>query len=177
MQTLIRSVIIFILIFITWSTIEVNAQPAFKAKERIRQMKKMKLLDILVLTEEEADKFIVKYNSWENKTEAQREEIDKISDELFEAIKNEAKDDEFQKLSAKLLSAQEKFFSIQMEKFKAMRDILSPANYAKYLVFEDRFIKELGKRMMQGRGKGDGKGSGRGHGRGMGNIDEMDGER
>lgn len=160
MQTLIRSIIIAFVFVITFSTIEVVAQPAFKAKERMRQMKKMKLLDILVLTEEEADKFIIKYNAWENKVDAQREEVDKASDELFEAIKNESDDEELQKLSAKLLATQEKFFALQMEKFKAMKEILSSENYAKYLVFEDRFIKELGRMMMEGKGKGEGRGRG-----------------
>jgi hypothetical protein len=150
---------------ISFTVVEVTAQPPYKAKERIKQMKKMKLLDILQLSEEEADKFIVKYSAWENKVEAQREEIDKISDELFELLKKESSTDEIQKQSAKLLSAQEKFFSVQMEKLKSMKDILSPLNYAKLLVFEDRFIKELGKRMMERKGDGTGGPGGRGRGR------------
>jgi len=166
MQTLIRSIVLAIVFVITFSAIEVTVQPAFKAKERMKQMKKMKLLDILNLSEEEADKFIVKYSSWENKTDDQRDVIDKASDELFEAIKSEANNEELQKLSAKLLAEQEKFFAIQTDKFKAMKDFLTPVNYAKLLVFEDRFIKELGKMMMERRGDGQGGGKGRGRGEG-----------
>lgn len=166
MQILIRSIIILIVFVITFSGFEVSAQPAFKAKERIKQMKKIKLLDILELSEEEADKFIIKYNAWENKVDAQREEIDKISDELFDLLKKESATEEIQKQSARLLTAQEKFFGIQIEKLKSFKEILTPVNYAKLLVFEDRFIKELGKMMMDRKGDGTGPGGPGGRGRG-----------
>jgi ribonuclease HII len=118
------------------------------------------------LSEEEADKFIVKYSAWENKIEDQKDLVDKTSEELFEALKDEATIEDIKKLSQKLLIEQEKFGNMQIEKMKAMKEILDDKNYAKYLVFEDRFFKELSEMMMK-RGMGQGQGGpGDGQGRG-----------
>jgi len=145
---------------------EMDAQPKGKPKERIKQIKKMKLLEVLKLSEEEADKFLVRYTSWENKIEDQKEILDKTSDDLFEALKDDASIDEIMKLSQKLLTENEKFTNMQIDKLKAMKEILDDKNYAKYLVFEDRFFKELSEMMMK-RGMGQGPG-GPGEGQGPG---------
>jgi hypothetical protein len=140
---------------------EVDGQPPKRPKERIKQIKKMKLLEVLKLSDEEADKFLVKYTSWENKLEEQKDIVDKISEELFNSLKDNASIDEIKKLSQKLLIEQEKFSNMHFEKLKAMKEILDDKNYAKYLVFEDRFFKELSEMMMR-RGQGDGPGGGPG---------------
>lgn len=160
MQTLIRSVIFTLILFTFLSATTAYSQPPEKARERVKQMKKMKLLDILNLSEEEGDKFIVKYSSWENKVEDQRVAVDKVSDELLNAIKDDASNEDLQKMSQKLLAEQEKFFALQIDKLKAMKEILDDKKYAKYLVFEDRFIKELTQMMMK-RGQGGGQGRGK----------------
>ena len=166
MQILIRSMVISICLFMLFAAIDTNAQPKGKPMERIKQIKKMKLLEILKLSEEESNKFLVKYTSWENKIEEQKDLVDKSSDDLFNALKNEAPLEDIKTLSQKLLAEQEKFFIMHIEKMKAMKEILDEKNYAKYLVFEDRFFKELTEMMMRrGVGKGPGEGQGPGRGR------------
>ncbi|MFC2131703.1 hypothetical protein ACFLSQ_09735 [Bacteroidota bacterium] len=161
MQTLIRSILLTISLLLFFTAIDTSAQPPHKAMDRIKQMKKMKLLDILDLSEEEADKFIVRYNSWDKKIDKQKEKIDKLADELMEAVKGDTPKEELKKKSGILLNAQEKFFGLQVEKLHAMKAILDVKNYARFLIFEDRFPKELGKMMMR-RGGGGGPGQGRG---------------
>lgn len=165
MKILTHSIIIGILLLLAVPSLETEAQQPKKPKERIKQIKKMKLLEVLKLSEEESDKFLVKYTSWENKLEEQKEIIDKISDELFEALKANSSIEEIKKLSQKLLVEQEKFSNMNIEKLKAMKEILDDKNYAKYLVFEDRFFKELSEMMMR-RGQGEGPGGGPGGGPG-----------
>jgi len=166
MQILIRNLIVGLMLILMLPVADVIAQPKGKPKERIKQIKKMKLLEILKLSEEESDKFLVKYTAWENKLEDQKEIVDKTSEELFEALKDDASIEDIKKLSQKLLGEQEKFGNMQIEKMKAMKDILDDKNYAKYLVFEDRFFKELSEMMMKrGMGQcpgGPGEGPGRG---------------
>ncbi|MFH1049749.1 MAG: hypothetical protein V1779_02325 [bacterium] len=172
MQILIRSMILGILLFMLIPSTDMDAQPPGKPKERIKQIKKMKLLEVLRLSEEEADKFLVKYTSWENKIEDQKDLVDKISDDLLNALKDDASIEDIKKLSQRLLSEQEKFGMMQIDKMKAMKEILDDKNYAKYLVFEDRFFKELSEMMMR-RGQGQGPGGpGEGHGQGRGRREE-----
>ena len=95
-----------------------------------------------------------------DKIEDQKDLIDKTSDDLFDALKDDGSIEEIKKLSQKLLAEQEKFATLQIDKMKAMKEILDDKNYAKYLVFEDRFFKELSEMMMR-RGKGQGPGDGR----------------
>ena len=172
MQILIRKILFGILLFMLIPVTVLDAKPRGKPKERIKQIKKMKLLEILKLDEAEADKFLVKYSSWENKIEDQKDIIDNTSDDLFDAIKGDASIEDIKKLSQKLLAEQEKFSNMQIEKLKAMKEILDDKNYAKYLVFEDRFFKELSEMMMK-RGMGQGPGGpGEGPGPGKGRRGE-----
>ncbi len=165
MQILTRSILFSLILFMLISVSESNAQPEGRAKEKIKQIKKMKLLEVLKLSEEEADKFIVKYSSWENKLEDQKDIVDKTSDDLMDALKDDASIDDIKKLTQKLLNEQEKFAAMNIDKMKAMKEILDDKNYAKYIVFEDRFFKELTEMMMR-RGQGQGPGGGPGPGRG-----------
>ncbi|MGA2298984.1 MAG: hypothetical protein ABSG15_15675 [FCB group bacterium] len=138
------------------------AQPANKAKERISMMKKMKLLEILNLDEAQADKFITQYTSWEKKMEEQRNAVDKASQDLGKSIKGDASNDEISKKSDVLIETQTKLQGIYFDKLKAMKSILNTKEYGKYLVFEDRFMKEL-QRILFKRGmemKKDGEGRG-----------------
>jgi hypothetical protein len=148
MQTLIRRTIFFLFLSCFLMLSFATAQPE-RARERIQQMKKMKLLDVLKLNEQEADKFIVKYSAWENKIEDQKGIVDKVSDDLFELLRNDGKGEEVSRLSNSLLAERKKFMNMELDKLKAMKEVLNDVQYAKFLVFEDRFLKELGRMMMQ----------------------------
>lgn len=157
-----------ILIFIiTLSTSLVFAQPANKAKERIAMMKKMKLLEILNLDEQNSEKFMVKYSVYEKKVEEQRMAVDATADELGAAIKKDASKEDIANLTDKLINNQAKLNDVYLEKLKAFKTVLEPKEYAKFLVFESKFMKELQKILMnmaKGKGKGPRQGGGRGPG-------------
>lgn len=129
------------------------AQPPRMAQERIMQMKKMKLLEILDLNEEQSDKFLVKYTIWEKKLKAQNNKIDKMSDDLFELLQNNGSKSKIMKLSDEIIKQRNVFSKMQIEKLKDFKSLLSKKNFAKLLVFENRFLKELGRMMMRFRGR------------------------
>lgn len=162
-----KTAIIFIVIAIT-----INysySQPANKAKERIAMMKKMKLLEILNLDEQAAEKFLIKYTAYEKKVDEQRLAVDAAADELAEAVKKDASKDDIANLTDKLINNQVKLNDVFLEKLRAFKTVLEPKEYAKFLVFESKFMKELQKillNMMKNRGRGPG-----GRGPGM-NDDE-----
>ena len=65
--------IVLIAVFFAFSSTNTFAQRNIKAKERIEQVKKVKLLEVLELDEKAADKFLAKYTAWENKIKDKRE--------------------------------------------------------------------------------------------------------
>ncbi len=147
-----------ILFFILFSIINIYAQPPEKGEsnKRIQMMKKMKLLEILDLNEEDADKFLIKYNSWEDKLEVQNNVIEKITDDLQNALKNKKDSKTINSLTSKYINEKNKFHQMIIEKLNDFKAFLSEENYAKLLIFEERFYKELG-RMMWKMGPGRGR--------------------
>jgi len=133
---------------------QANAQPAHKAKERIEQLKKMKLLDILNLDEAASEKFLASYSQYEKKIEGKKSELDDVSKELRHAVRDKSSKDEIKKLSSKYIDLQTQFFDLLKTRLQAMSSLLSDTDYAKYLVFENEFPKELQKILFEHRMKG-----------------------
>jgi len=127
------------------------AQPK-RAKERISTLKKVKLLEVLDLDESTSEKVLLKYNAWENKIEDQMKKIDEVEEELVKAIKKGNKED-IKNISSKFEKERDKIVQIAMERDKDMKSILTDEQYAKYLIFEKRFRRELGEQLMKRRGR------------------------
>ncbi len=163
MQNLIhKTLIISFVVCLFLINNSLHAQPPRMAQERIMQMKKMKLLEILDLNEKQSDKFLIKYTSWEKKLKSQNDKIDKLSNDLFELLQDKGSESEIVKLSDEIIKQRARFTKMQTEKLKDFQALLSKKNFAKFLVFENRFIKELGRMMMRFRGGKGGKGMMRG---------------
>ena len=142
-----------LIIILSGAFYTISAQQPRKALERIGQMKKSKLLEILDLSEESSNKFLSKYTAWEKKVLEQKKAIDEASADLESSLrKGDGKDVLIQK-SQKLIEAQVKLQNLNTEKLKAMKEVLNDVEYAKFLVFEDRFPKEL-QRMILKKQKG-----------------------
>ncbi len=119
-----------------------------KAKEKIQQLKKIKLLDILSLDESTSEKFLAKYSVIEKKIEEKRMAMNKMADELTESLKKgESKDVISQKTQA-LVKMQEEFAREAMESQMSMKSILNDVEFAKFVVFELKFREEFIKIMF-----------------------------
>ena len=127
------------------------AQPK-RAKERISTLKKVKLLEVLDLDESTSEKVLLKYNAWENKIEDQMKKIDEVEEDLVKAIKKGNKED-IKNILSKFEKERDKIVQIAMERDKDMKSILTDEQYAKYLIFEKRFRRELGEQLMKRRGR------------------------
>ena len=156
MSISIRKITIVFAILILTAAV-VSAQPqGNKVRERISMMKKMKLMDVLNLDEQSSDKFIAQYSSWEHKIDEQRSIVDKTSEDLTATLKKEASNDEITKKTENLLDAQNKLYNLTQDKLRALKSQLSTKDYAKLVVFEDRFYKELQKILFKRGMKRDG---------------------
>lgn len=150
--------LMFSLIILLLAT-QVFAQPR-KGKERINTVKKIKLLEVLELDEATSDKVLVKYTAWENKIDDMIEEFDKQEEVLSGAIKS-GKKEEIVSQTINFQNIKTKFIKTVEDRDKDIKSMLTELQYAKYLIFEKRFRKELGQQIMKHhRGEG-GKNKGR----------------
>ena len=125
------------------------AQPPKKALERIELMKKMKLLEILNLDEATAEKFLIKFNVYENKLKDKKEELDRFVDELRDNIKDKESNETLAKKTEKAIQLQEELQHLFLEKLKYLKPLLNDEQYAKYIVFESKFQEELRRIIME----------------------------
>lgn len=126
------------------------AQPAFNGSKRLQQIKKMKMLDELNLNEETGDKFLLKYNAWENKLEETHEEFSIATKELRLAIDKNADDATLSEKTSKFIELQEKLHKIQQDKMQDMKEILTKEEFARYIIFEVEFHRRIKELMIEG---------------------------
>ncbi|MBM2815811.1 MAG: hypothetical protein HW421_2573 [Ignavibacteria bacterium] len=150
MKTLMYKILLIVLIsFLSYSAMAQPGPGGERALERIETMRKIKLLEILKLDEAASDKFISKFTTYENNIKEKRDQIDDLSEELANTLRSHGSKEEITKKSEKLLQLQEELQKLFMDKLKAMRSILNEEQYAKFLIFENNFPKELRKQLFK----------------------------
>ncbi len=140
--------IAIVTIFFALGSVTTFAQRGIKAKERIDQVKKVKLLEILELDEKLADKFLAKYSAWENKIKDKRESNELLTEELEIAVKKGDKS-EIAKLSTKYMDSMNEFHKMMIDRNNDIKTILDEIQFAKYLIFEENFFKDIQKTMFK----------------------------
>lgn len=151
---------LFVLFFVLVSVTYIQAKvPDKKAKERVQQIKKMKLLDLLNLDVSTSEKFLTKYTFWEKKLNDKRDAISSSVDELQLNLKNKASNNEIVQLSGKIISLRSELYSTIQDAQKEIKSILNDSQFATYIVFEYKFKKEMEKMLMDKMRKGNFKDS------------------
>lgn len=123
-----------------------------KKKERIDMIKKMKLLEVLDLDESKSEKFIVKLNTHEKKISENRDKHHNARVKLEEAIKTNNAND-IKALSNQLVDLQDDFNKSCSDKVKDMRTVLSEVEFAKFVCFENSFMRDFFDSCMDGKYK------------------------
>ncbi len=125
------------------------SQPARRHWERIEQIKKVKLLDILELDEEASAKFLSKYNDIDRKIKEKSEELDQIVEKLNNRIIENAPSQELARVSEQVINTQRELQNLHLTKITEMRSLLDEKRYAKYIVFENTFHKDLQRKVIE----------------------------
>ena len=146
---------VIVLLITQISNISLNAQTrATKVKERMDMVKKLKLVDMLGFEDEKAEQFLLKYNSYEKKINENRKKTRVALRELDDAIaKNNSND--IASRTNNMINLQEEFNKLTLEKLRGMKSVLSDVEYAKFVSFENKFVKELFGSFMHEKGKPD----------------------
>ena len=130
------------------TTTSLNSEPPFRAKERIDQLKKIKLLNILELDEDESNKFLAKYNELERVIEEKKLNSDHEINILELKISSNAPESEIKAQTKKTMEAQRQFHKSNEKKFAEIKTMLNTIEYAKFIIFEKRFKDEVRKIIM-----------------------------
>ncbi len=149
LKSFLKSVIILTIALSVIYSYAFTQPPNPRAKERVMQLKKIKLLEILELDEKTSEKFLAKYTSWEKKIVEKRDQIDLSIEDLEKTIRRDAPKDELIAKSSKAVSAQKEMESLLFQAQEDLKAMLNETQFAKLIVFEHRFRGELQKVIME----------------------------
>jgi len=121
-----------------------------RAKEKIEQLKKMRLIDILDMDEPTAEKFFTRYNQLQRKIEDAKIELQDAVSDLERSVRAKAgKTGDYYRKADIILEKQNALNAAVADKIRAMRSLLTEEQYAKFIVFENNFAAQLQKMLLE----------------------------
>ena len=117
--------------------------------ERLEQFKKMKLVEILDLSEEEAVRFFAKQNSHEDKKRELMMKRKEGVDDVEYMIRHKSEGKDLQKTIESILKIDETIFAERRRYQDELRSSLTLEQFGKYLVFERNFEQQLRNAMKE----------------------------
>ena len=129
------------------------AQPMGQGRmgRRIANIKKVKLLDVLELTEKNENKFLLKYSYYEKKFQANNDLMFKNAKKLKIYIKDSPKAPKTTALTNEIVRLQKEHHLLRDNMFIAMKKILPIDKYSIFVYFETAFKHEIMRKIMQNR--------------------------
>lgn len=140
--------IVIIIAFIYSINYSTAFQQNNQLKNKINQLKKIKLIDILRLDENNVDKFFARYGEQDRKVEEQRFQLKNSINQLEQAIHNNVGEKETQQLIQNIHNKDIALVNATIEKQKALKSLLDDQQYAKLIVFEYQFMTKLQKALI-----------------------------
>jgi hypothetical protein len=117
--------------------------------ERIEQLRKVRLIEMLEMNEDQSIRFFARMNEHELARRDLVKEKGDALDRLERLVRNKAEDKEFDQAFADVLSIDDRLIAEQRKFFAGLTDILTAQQRGKYLLFERRFEKELREAMRE----------------------------
>lgn len=119
--------------------------------DRIEQLRKVRLIEMLDLKEEQSVRFIARLNEFESARRQLMKERDEVLDKLERLVWNRADGKEFEKVFPEVLVVDRRIAEQKEKFFDGLQDILTAEQRAKAVIFERRFEKELREAMREAR--------------------------
>ncbi len=133
--------------------VSVEGQQARRAKQRLVQFKKLKLIETLNMDEATAEKFFVVYNLAQNKIDSAKSALDSAVQNLHEAIEHSRPEDEIASLTDQVLQGHAAVLAAYDDLLRRAKQSLDTVQYARFIIFETKFNDEVRRRLMEIRGK------------------------
>ncbi|MGB9719983.1 MAG: Spy/CpxP family protein refolding chaperone [bacterium] len=144
------------LIFLILPLLMLSAQERCNEKdprEIIEKVRIYKLTEVLDLSDEQVTKFFPHLKEMrKNEQEFHKQRLE-ILKELKDLIKANAKEQEIAKVLDRFQELQKKRMVAQMEEMKDLKNLLTPLQQAKFLIFQEDFEREIRDLIREVRGR------------------------
>jgi Spy/CpxP family protein refolding chaperone len=117
--------------------------------ERIQQWKKIRLIELLQMNEDQSVRFFARMNEHDTERREMMKKKSEMLDRVERLVRNRAEPAEFEKAIPDILAAEDQIRAEQRKFYLSLTDILTPERRAKLLLFERQFERELREAMRE----------------------------
>ncbi len=117
--------------------------PEGRRPERLEKFRKMRLVEVLKLNEDESVRFFAKQSAHEDKMHDLMKTRNTVLDDLDNAVRSQTDTKKIDQLSNQVLDLDQKIFAERRRFQDEIHGFLTPDRFAKYLVFERNFQREV----------------------------------
>jgi hypothetical protein len=118
-------------------------EPGSRPSERVEQWKKLRMIEMLDMTEEQSIRFFARLNEHEKqKKELMKKKGDAL-DKIDRLVRIEAADEEFGEVFEEIGTVDRNLIRLQTDFFEGLQDILTTEQRGKLLLFERHFDRQL----------------------------------
>lgn len=144
--------VIIVLVFQSTAFAQHEGMRFKKIREKISQLEKIKLIDVLNMDETTTLKFFSRRHEYQNKMDSLFSIENNLIDNLDSSIKEGGKDDRYYKDQiAKYFRIQDKIIESRKNFINSLSDLLTEEQIAKYVVFEKKFREDIRKLILKQR--------------------------
>jgi len=141
--------VLFPLLASAQGTGQSEPQGGDRPSDRIENLRKVRLVEILELKEDQSVRFLARMNEHDAARRNLIKERGDALDRLERLIRNKADDSEYEKAFADVAAVDDRISAERKGFFSGLADILTPTQRAKMLIFERRFERELREAMRE----------------------------
>lgn len=113
-----------------------------RGRERVEQLRKMKLIETLGLDEDKSVRFISRFSKHQEQMRSLFNERSTTVDNLEQAIKD-SRESEYSRLIEIVFAVDRKIIDERVKFIKSLDDLLTKEQQAKFLVFDRNFNRDL----------------------------------
>jgi Spy/CpxP family protein refolding chaperone len=117
--------------------------PDQRPMERIERLRKVRLIEMLDLKEDQSVRFFARMNEHDKVRKELKRQKGEVLDRIERLVRNHAEDQEFEKEYPVVRSIDAKLAEENWNFFDTLKDILTPEQRGKFLLFERHFEVEL----------------------------------
>jgi len=111
--------------------------------EKLEAMRNWKLMDVLDLSEQRAEKIFKILRKFDLKRRDLIKERRKIRKKIIDVAREKSSQEDITSLTERYLNIGVELAKLRLDELKALRSELTPEEEAKYIVFMERFYKEI----------------------------------
>ncbi len=120
-----------------------------RSMERVEQFRKVRLVEMLALSEDQSVRFFARLNEHETAMRALGREKSDLLDRLERLVRNEAPAKEFEAMIPQVTAIDDRVNTERRRFFDGLSDLLTVEQRGKFLLFERQFERELREAMRE----------------------------